>query len=120
MLGLAPPLGRVARADLVPSVAVNAADRHGAQAREHLAAWLARGDVAAELARLGVEPEEARRRLAALSDAEAQALAQRIDALPAGGGFGAVVLVVAIVLAVLIITDALGLTDVFPWVREVN
>jgi hypothetical protein len=112
MLGLAPPLGRVARADLVPSVAVNAG--------EHLAAWLARGDVAAELARLGVEPEEARRRLAALSDAEAQALAQRIDALPAGGGFGAVVLVVAIVLAVLIITDALGLTDVFPWVREVN
>jgi hypothetical protein len=76
-------IASTARAELIlPSAATH---------RERIAAVLNRDDVAAELARHGVRAEDVRARVAALSDAEAAALAGRIDAQPAGGvvGFGA-------------------------------
>jgi len=53
--------------------------------RERLVAQLQREDVAAELARRGITEEEARARVAALTDAEAASLAGRVDELAAGG-----------------------------------
>lgn len=41
--------------------------------------------MAAQLQQLGLSPQAARERVAALSDAEVAGLAGRIDALPAGG-----------------------------------
>jgi hypothetical protein len=119
-LSLASPLGGVARAELVPSSNALAAPDAGAQARAHVAAWIARADVAEQLERMGLPPGEAAQRVAALSDAEAQALSERIDSLPAGAGWGFVLVVIVVVFAILIITDAVGLTDIFPWVRNVR
>ena len=63
--------------------ALSAAQQRAAHAT--VAAFVDRGDVAAQLQQLGLSPQAARERVAALSDAEVAGLAGRIDALPAGG-----------------------------------
>jgi hypothetical protein len=80
--------------------------------------FLMREDVQQQLTRLGVDPEEATRRVATLSDEEVQEIAGRLDELPAGeGAVGVIVGAILIIFLVLLITDLLGLTDVFPFVK---
>lgn len=81
-----------------------------------LAAALARDDVRAEMLRQGVDPVLAQERIAALTDDEATRLADQIDSAPAGGIIGAILLV----FFVLLVTDILGLTKVFPFTRSVR
>lgn len=77
--------------------------------------FLAREDVRKQLTSLGVDPAQAGLRASNLTDAEAQALAERIHNLPAGGdAAGAIVFI----FLVLLVTDLLGLTDVFPFVKK--
>ncbi len=81
--------------------------------------FLMREDVQQQLTQLGVDPEEAARRVASLSDEEVQQIAGRLDGLPAGeGGVGVVVGAILIIFLVLLITDLLGLTDVYPFVNK--
>lgn len=85
--------------------------------RSHIAEMLARADVRAGLARYGVSAEQAAARVAALSDDEVRQLSQRMDTTPAGGDIiGAVVFV----FLVLLITDILGFTKIFPFTRSIN
>lgn len=63
--------------------ALGAAQQRAAQAT--VAAFIERDEVAAQMQLLGISPQAARERVAALSDAEVAGLAGRIDALPAGG-----------------------------------
>jgi hypothetical protein len=62
--------------------------------------FFARSDVANELQSLGIDPSTAKDRVAAMSDPEVQALAGRIDSLPAGADGGALLLVILIAAAV--------------------
>ncbi len=78
--------------------------------------FMLREDVQEQMTLLGVDPEEAARRVAGLSDEEIQQIAGRLDELPAGEGVGAIVGVILIIFLVLLVTDLLGLTDVFPFV----
>jgi len=56
-------------------------------------------------------------RVAAMTDEEAAQLAAQLDSLPAGGSIvGAIVLV----FLVLLITDILGFTKIFPFTRSVR
>ena len=81
--------------------------------------FLMREDVQQQLTQLGVDPEEAARRIAGLSDEEVQQIAGRLDELPAGEGFVGVVIGAALIIfLVLLITDLLGLTDVYPFVNK--
>lgn len=83
--------------------------------RERLTSLLERGEVRARLEALGVDPATAKERVAALSDAEAAQLAARLDELPAGGDIlGAVVLI----FLVLLFTDIMGYTKIFPFTRS--
>jgi Family of unknown function (DUF6627) len=84
--------------------------------RDRVAAVLERQDVRARLQALGVDPADARARVAALSDDEAAQLAARIDALPAGGTD--ILVVALIVFLVLLFTDIMGYTKVFPFTRS--
>jgi hypothetical protein len=86
--------------------------------RERVARMLDRTDVQARLQAHGVSAADVKARVAALTDAEAAELAARIDELPAGGiGIvGAIVLV----FLVLLVTDILGYTKVFPFTRPVK
>jgi predicted amino acid dehydrogenase len=85
------------------------------QQRAKIAAALERPEVITQLEQLGVDPTDARARVAALTDDEAAAMARQIDSLPAGGDVvGALVLIFVI----LLVTDILGLTKVFPFTRS--
>lgn len=90
-----------------------------AAARARLESLLKRPEVRAELVALGVEPAEADARVARLSDEEIAQIAGRLDELPAGeGAVGAIVGAALFIFVVLLITDLLGLTDFFPFVRR--
>lgn len=83
--------------------------------RERVAGLLERSDVQARLQALGVDPADARSRVAALSDEEAAQLAAQLDELPAGGDvLGAAVLI----FLVLLFTDIMGYTKIFPFTRS--
>lgn len=83
--------------------------------RERLASLLERSDVRARLESLGVDATDAKARVAALSDTEAAQLAAQMDELPAGGDLlGAAVLVFLVLLA----TDIMGYTKIFPFTRS--
>ena len=82
-----------------------------------IGAALDRPEVIAHLERLGVSRDDAHARVAALTDDEAATLASQIDSLPAGGDIvGALVLI----FVVLLVTDILGLTKVFPFTRPIR
>ena len=118
-LGFVVPLRRVQAAAL-PTDALARIARDGA-ARERVLALLEREDVARGLEGWGIGPDEARARIAALSDAEVQQIAGRLDRLPAGADTaGAIALGLLIGFAALVITDMLGWTDVFPNVGPVR
>jgi len=90
-------------------------------ARDKIDAFLARAEVRRALAERGVDPAQVQARVAALSDAQARDLAARIDQLPAGGdGVGDVLGVLLLVFVILLITDILGLTKVFPFTRPIH
>ena len=87
--------------------------------RMRLTALLDRQDVQAGLEAHGIDPVEARARVASLTDAEVAQITAKLDELPAGGdGVGAVVGALLIVFLVLLFTDILGWTNVFPFVRR--
>ncbi|MFN3416878.1 MAG: PA2779 family protein [Caldimonas sp.] len=90
----------------------------GEASRERLAAELDRPELQAKLQEWGVSPEQARARVDALTDEEAQRLVARIDQAPAGAGdvLGAIVFIFVL----LLVTDILGLTKVFPFTRSVR
>jgi hypothetical protein len=95
--------------------------RAAAGDRERLAAILLRDDVRQQMEALGVNRDEAIARLASLSDQEIQQIAGRIDEMPAGQSVLVGVLIVAgAVLLGLLITDLLGITDVYAVVNPVT
>jgi hypothetical protein len=83
--------------------------------REYLLNALEREEVRTALTSQGVDLEMAKARVSSMTDEEVRALNQRMDEMPAGGSVvGAVVLV----FLVLLFTDIMGWTDVFPFVNK--
>ena len=90
----------------------------GQEARNTIKTILAREDAQAVLRAQGIDPLEAMARVDTLTDTEARRIADQIEELPAGGNFFLTfLLVVGIIVVILIITDALGYTNVFTFVR---
>lgn len=91
----------------------------GQEARSRIKQVLVREDVRQALIKQGIDPGEAEARIDSLSDAEAIAVADQLDRLPAGGGALEVLLIVALVVfLVLLATDIAGYTDIFPFVKK--
>ena len=82
--------------------------------RERIVTLLERADVQAQLQAYGVSAGEVKARVAALTDAEAAELAAKIEQLPAGGSVLGVLLIVFLVL---LLTDILGYTKIFPFTK---
>jgi len=88
-------------------------------ARATIDEFLARDDIRAEFERQGVDPAEADKRIAALSDAEAVHLARTIESDPAGASaLGVIVGAGILIFLVLLVTDLLGFTSVFGFTRK--
>ena len=85
--------------------------------RDKVRTFIDRQEVRGKLQTLGVDGDSARARVDALTDQEARDLAARIDQLPAGGDVLGLIFTVFIVL---LVTDILGLTKVFPFTRSVR
>ena len=105
-------------AAMVPTEAIiyknNAQD-----ARDHLKTLISRNDIKNALISQGIDPDEAKARVDSLSDSEVIEVGDKIEQLPTGGGvFGALIGAALIVFLVLLLTDILGYTDVFPFVKS--
>ncbi|MBW2410916.1 MAG: PA2779 family protein [Deltaproteobacteria bacterium] len=105
-------------AAMVGTEATLAITADGQDARNTIKTVLAREDAQAVLRAQGIDPLEAMARVDSLTDAEAQQIADQIEELPAGGGFLVTFLiVVGLIVIILAITDAMGYTNVFTFVR---
>jgi hypothetical protein len=94
-------------------------DNKAEEARDHLKSLISRNDIRKSLLSKGIDPDEAKIRVESLSDSEAIAVADQIEQLPAGGGaIGVIIGAALIVFLVLLATDILGYTDVFPFVNK--
>jgi len=82
--------------------------------REYLLNSLDREEVQVALVRQGVDPEMAKLRVAGMTDTEVQTLNAKMDNLPAASG---AVGTVVFILVVLLITDLIGVTDVYPFIN---
>lgn len=75
---------------------------------------LDRPELVRQLESMGVSADQARQRVDALTDQEMAMLADQTDRLPAGGDFFGTV---GLIFIILLITDILGFTKVFPFTR---
>lgn len=90
-----------------------------AQNRDKLRAFFDREDVQTQLQAQGVSADDAKARVDALTDSEVATVAEHIDNLPAGGdAVGSILGFVLLIFIILLITDLLGLTHVFPFVKR--
>ena len=113
-------LMQTAHATLVATEQVAASEgvRSATAQRDYVNATLARADVAAGLAERGVSVEQARARVAALTDDEVATVAHTLDTAPAGASD--VLGVIVTIFVVLLITDILGFTKIFPFTRSIR
>jgi len=104
-------------ATMIPTAQVLKANQLDSD-REKLNAFLERKDVQQELGAWGLDKDMAKARLASLTDEEVSRMAEQLDQLPAGGdAVGTIVGAAVLVFLILLITDILGYTDVFPFTR---
>ena len=85
--------------------------------RERVRSFLQREDVRGLLQQQGLDAGAALGRVDAMTDAEVQTLAARLDTLPAGGD---VLGILFATFVILLVTDILGFTKVFPFTRPVR
>lgn len=87
-----------------------------AQNREKVEAFMTRSDVRDQFQKLGLNADDATSRVASMTDQEINKVAGKIDEMPAGGStLGTILIIGLVVFIVLLITDILGWTKIFPW-----
>lgn len=109
LLAVGMPMPMPANAAIVGTDQIAAASE-----RDRVRSFLDRQEVRDRLQAFGIESDAAKARVDALTDDEASALAAHIDQAPAGGILGAILLI----FFVLLVTDILGFTKVFPFTRS--
>jgi hypothetical protein len=86
-------------------------------AKTELLQTINRADIKEQLLNMGVKAEDIESRVKLMTHEEIAQLNQQIDELPAGGDVLGVILIVFIVF---VITDVIGATDIFPFIKPVN
>lgn len=86
--------------------------------RERIRTFLARQEVHDMLQQRGVDANVALSRVDAMTDSEVQTVATQLDQLPAGGM--GIISAAVFIFVLLLITDILGLTKIFPFTRPVR
>ena len=111
------PLSAQARMVTTEEITAPASSGTVGASRDKVNQFLARDEVRQAMLGQGVTPDAAMARVAAMSDSEVAQLAGRVDQAPAGGDVLGVLFTVFIVL---LVTDIMGLTKVFPFTRSVR
>ncbi|MFL6567332.1 MAG: PA2779 family protein [Burkholderiales bacterium] len=102
-------LGLPVHAGMLPADAAN-------PERLRVLTVLERSDVQAALQAHGVSSADVKARVAAMTDDEVAQVAGQLDSLPAGGSD--VLTIILAVFIILLITDLLGLTHIFPFTSK--
>ena len=92
-------------------------EQHQFENKQSVKAFLDRDDVKQQLVDMGVSPTDVDARINAMTAAELAELNANLQDAPAGAGLVGVVLTIFIVF---VITDVIGATDIFPFIRPVN
>jgi|APDOM4702015191_1054821.scaffolds.fasta_scaffold295071_1 hypothetical protein len=106
-----------ARAGMIGTEAVVTAEQMAAQ-RARVQQFLERADVQSQLQKMGVDPAMAKSRALALTDQEIQQVAGKMDQMPAGGAD--VLVVILVIFLILLLTDILGFTQIFPFTKPIR
>jgi hypothetical protein len=105
-------------AAMIPTEVINDPNK-GQEARDFINELILREDIQNYLTNQGIDPLEAKARVDSLSDSEAVGVAEQFERLPAGGSaIGVIIGTALVVFLVLLATDILGYTDVFPFVKK--
>lgn len=91
------------------------ADQQHQYNKQQVLSFVDNAQVQNKLIELGVNPADAKQRIASMTSAEIEALNSQLNEMPAGGFVGTV-LTVLVVVAVL---DLMGITDVYPFIRPI-
>src|SRR5512133_3104737 len=108
---------RIVATEEITAPAVTSTQSTQSTSRATVNQFLARDEVRQAMLGQGVSSQAALERVAAMSDSEVAQLAGRIDQAPAGGDVLGILFTVFIVL---LVTDIMGLTKVFPFTRSVR
>ena len=82
------------------------------QQREKILKFYDRTEVKSALEKHGISTEEAKKRVASLTDKEVQLLASKIDKMPAGAGAESIL----VIFLILIILELIGITNIFSFI----
>ena len=96
-------------------VVISQSQHHSARAK--LMQAVQREDVRQQLLNMGVDPAAVESRINLMTHEEIAQLNQQVEDLPAGGSVLGVLLIIFIVF---VITDVIGATDIFPFIKPVN
>ena len=111
MLGLSLPMQQANAALLGTENAIS--QTQAAENRVRVEAFMSRADVQTQMEKMGIPTNDAQSRVAAMTDDEVNQIAGKLDTLPAGGVNA--LAIVLIIFIILVITDLLGWTKIFPW-----
>jgi len=70
-----------------------------------------------QLEEAGISPADSVLRVSSMSDEQVIQIHKRMDEMPAGAGAAGTIL---LVLAILAVTDLMGVTDIFPFIRPME
>ncbi len=73
--------------------------------------------IQAELQKGGISPADSALRVSSMNDSQVIQIHQRMDEMPAGAGAAGPVL---LIFAILAVTDLMGVTDIFPFIRPME
>ena len=83
--------------------------------KQQVLSFVDSAEVQQKLVELGVSPDDAKQRIAAMTTAELDTLNNELNDMPAGGIVG----VIVTVLVVVAVLDLMGITDVYPFIRPI-
>ena len=83
--------------------------------KQQVLSYVDSAEVQNKLIELGVSPADAKQRIANMTAEELSALNSQMNEMPAGGIGG----IVVTVLVVVVVTDLMGLTDVYPFINPI-
>jgi hypothetical protein len=93
------PIIKSAHAGMISTARVVEMSRN--EGEQKVQNFMSRKDVQAQFVKLGVNPEEASKRIAGLSDAEVRKIAGEIDSATIGGDVGGILIIVILVLLII-------------------
>ena len=91
--------------------------QQGIYTTQQIMALVDTAEVQQKLITLGVDPEDAKTRIASMTNEELTAFHTQLNDMPAASGVVGTIVTVLVVLAVL---DLMGVTDVYSFIRPIN